>query len=202
MPKVVVFDLGKVLVDFDYSIAADKIARRSRCDAATLFKLLSGPPLLHRYETGLINRQEFYDEVCRLTGYAGGIEEFTLDFGDIFTEIPQMTAFHAILREHRIPTWIFSNTNDIAVEHIRNRFPFFQTFTGYVFSYEERSMKPDAKIYEAIERQTGRSEGSILYMDDRLENIEAGAARGWRTIQHQTPEQTLAAVRKTGLPIG
>ncbi len=28
-PKAVVFDLGKVLVDFDYSIAARRIAARS-----------------------------------------------------------------------------------------------------------------------------------------------------------------------------
>ncbi len=35
-PSVVVFDLGKVLVDFDYSISSRKLAQRSRLDGRQL----------------------------------------------------------------------------------------------------------------------------------------------------------------------
>ena len=40
-------------------------------------------------------------------------------------------------------------------------------------------MKPDAKIYEAMERMAGRRGSDLLYIDDRPENIAAGAKRGW-----------------------
>ena len=93
-------------------------------------------------------------------------------------------------------TYIFSNTNDLAIEHVRRNFPFFQNFDGYIFSYEVGAMKPDAKIYEALEKMTGRRGAEIIYIDDRLENIEAGSARGWRTILHETPEKTRAALDK------
>jgi hypothetical protein len=36
-------------------------------------------------------------------------------------------------------------------------------------------------------------------LDDRPENIAAGAARGWQVILHETSEQSRAAVQKVGL---
>jgi HAD superfamily hydrolase (TIGR01509 family) len=102
-----------------------------------------------------------------------------------------MIDLHRRLREAGIPTYIFSNTNEIAVNHIRRTYSFFANFTGYVFSYEHRSMKPDPKIYEAVEELTGLKGESLLYIDDRLENIEHGTERGWRTIHHKQPLETI-----------
>ena len=60
-------------------------------------------------------------------------------------------------------------------------------------------MKPDAKLYEVVEKQSGRFRAEILYLDDRPENVAAGAARGWQVILQETPEKSRAAVEKTGL---
>ena len=103
------------------------------------------------------------------------------------------------MRQHGFQTWIFSNTNELAVQHIRTKYPFFANFDGYVLSYEQKSMKPDSGIYDVVEKMTGCRSAEILYIDDRLENIEAGAARGWRVILQETPEKTLAQVQAMGL---
>jgi HAD superfamily hydrolase (TIGR01509 family) len=200
-PSVVVFDLGKVLVDFDYGIAAEKIARQSRFSAAQVMELLMQSPLLYRFETGLMTREQFYGEVCAACGYSGKLDEFCATFADIFSEIKPMIAMHAALRAGGIPTYIFSNTNDIAIGHIRERFPFFSNFDGYVLSYEHGAMKPTDKIYEIVEKQTGQKGKSVLYLDDRPENIEAGLLRGWRAMRHETPEKTIPALRQIGLPV-
>ncbi len=197
-PSAVVFDLGKVLVDFDYTPATQKIAARSAKPPEDLHSHVGGSPLLIQYETGLITRQEFFAEVRRATGFRGDLAEFGEFFADIFTPIPPMIELHAELRRRGIPTYIFSNTNDLAIEHIRRNFPFFQNFDGYIFSYEVGAMKPDAKIYDALEAMTDRRGAEILYLDDRLENIEAGAARGWRTILHETPEKSRADLKAFG----
>ena len=110
-----------------------------------------------------------------------------------------MIELHGQLRARGVPTFIFSNTNDLAIRHIRANFAFFAGFTEYIYSHEAGAMKPDARIYEVVERRTGRCGAELLYIDDRLENVEAGAARGWRAVHHQTPEQTIAAVRAAGL---
>lgn len=200
-PEVVVFDLGKVLVDFDYSIAGRRIAARSSQSAAEVQHFIDHSPLLFRYETGLINRQQFYDEVCRATGYAGSLDEFGQYFADIFTPIPEMVTLHQRLRDQRIPTFIFSNTNDLAIDHIRANFPFFSNFDAYVLSYEHGAMKPNAKLYEVVERVTGRKGPTILYLDDRPENAEAGLARGWQVIQHESAAVTIPEIRRRGLAV-
>jgi len=194
-----VFDLGKVLVDFDYGIAAAKIAALAKCELAAVRKLIAEPPLLYRYETGLMTKQEFYDQVCKSTGYCGGFDEFGGHFSNIFTPIPAMVELHSQLRARGVPTYIFSNTNDLAIGHIRKNFPFFANFDGYVLSYECGAMKPDDKIYEAVEKLTGQSGPRILYLDDRPENIEAGARRGWQVILQETPEKSIAAIKQLGL---
>jgi len=198
-PSVVVFDLGKVLVDFDYSIAGRRIAAQSKLTAAEVQNYLDHSPLLFRYETGLMSRQEFFETVRDHTGFRGSMVEFGSFFADIFTEMPEMTALHAALRRQGIPTYIFSNTNDLAIEHIRRAFPFFANFDGYIFSYEVGAMKPQVKIYEALEAMTGKRGAEIVYLDDRQENIDAGAARGWQTILQTEPAKSRAAIERLGL---
>src|SRR5258708_5089590 len=198
-PRAVVFDLGKVLVDFDYLIAARRIAGRSKIAPEEIKAFIDHSPLLFRYETGLLTREQFYNEICAATGFCGNLDEFSGFFSDIFVPIEPMVKMHAALREQGMPTYIFSNTNDLAITHIRRNFPFFANFDGYIFSYEHKAMKPTASIYEVVERQSGRTGAEILYLDDRAENIAAGAARGWQVILQESPEKTRAAFEKLSL---
>jgi len=191
---VVVFDLGKVLVDFDYSIAARKVAARSTKSLLDLAALFSTSSLIVQYENGVVTRREFFEQVRSAISFQGGLAEFSGYFADIFTEIPPMIALHAELRRRGFKTYIFSNTNDLAIEHVGRNFSFFKNFDGYIYSYEVGAMKPDAKIYAAMEKLCGRTGADIVYLDDRLENVQAGLARGWRAILHETPEQTRAVL--------
>lgn len=200
-PSIVAFDLGKVLLDFDYSIVAGKLAPRSRLTAAEMKRLLDHSPRLFRFETGLLTEKEFFDEVRDESGFSGDMEEFAAAFAAIFSEIKPMIQVQAALRSRKIPTYIFSNTNPVAVRYVRKTYPFFSHFDGYIFSYECGAMKPDARIYECLEEVAGKRGLEIGYLDDRPENVAAALARGWRAWVHQTPEETLATLRKWGLPV-
>jgi FMN phosphatase YigB (HAD superfamily) len=199
-PEVAVFDLGKVLVHFDFGIAARKLA--ARCQGTSpeaVQKYIDHSPLLFRYETGLIPKEQFHQEVCSGTGYSGELAEFCDVFSDIFSPIEPMIELHARLRANKVPTFIFSNTNDLAIGHIRKHYTFFANFDGYVLSFERGAMKPDHKLYEVVEKMTARKGAQILYLDDRLDNIETGRARGWQTIHHGDPARSIAIVEKLGL---
>jgi 2-haloacid dehalogenase len=198
-PSAIIFDLGKVLVDFDYSIAARKLGARCKMAPEQIKFFIAHSPLLFQLETGQITSPQFYKEVCAATGYCGDLDEFSSSFSDVFSPIQLMIDLQANLRRRGFPTYILSNTNDLATTHIRQNFPFFSNFDGYILSYEQGAMKPDAKIYEVAERLSGKSGGEILYLDDLPENIAAGAARGWQVILQESPEKTLAAIRKLGL---
>ena len=199
MQPVFIFDLGKVLVDFDYSIAAQKIAARSDKAPADLHAFLGSSPLLVDYESGRLTRQTFYEAIRDAIGFRGDLTEFGNYFAEIFTEMPGTIALHAELRQRGFKTFIFSNTNDLAIEHVRRDFPFFKNFDGYIYSYEVGAMKPLPEIYSAMEKLCRRSGADLIYIDDRAENIAAGAARGWRAILHESPEKTRQALARLGI---
>lgn len=200
-PKAVVFDIGNVLLNFDYGVAIGKLAAHSSMSEPDLHRLINQSPLLYRYETGLISTDEFFSEIRAASGYRGDAAQFRPHFCDIFTPIPEMIGLNDELRALGLPTYIFSNTNELAVAHMRETYPFFRNFDAYFFSYESRAMKPHPDIYADVEKGTGRSGQELLYMDDRLENVETALARGWRAIHHQTPAKTVAEVRGLGLGI-
>jgi 2-haloacid dehalogenase len=197
--SVLVFDLGKVLVDFDYSIAARRIVPlcTSPGDPGTFFS--QHAELLNRYELGKLSTQGFFDQIKAATGFSGEQAEFNAFFADIFTPIQPMIDLLGELKKTKVPTYIFSNTNDLAVEHIRKRFPFFSDFDAYVLSYEHGAMKPAAKLYQIVEQMSGRRGAEIFYIDDRPENVQAGVARGWQAVLHESPEATRKALQTLGL---
>ncbi|HEX4350316.1 MAG TPA: HAD family phosphatase [Verrucomicrobiae bacterium] len=196
---VLVFDLGKVLVDFDYTLAAKKIAARSAKSPQDLHAFLGSSPSLMEFESGRFTRRQFFEAIRDAIEFRGDLDEFGSYFADIFTEMPGTIALHAELRQRGYKTYILSNTNDLAVEHVRRNFPFFKNFDGYILSYEVGGMKPEPKIYEALETMTGRRGGDLVYIDDRPENIETGLARGWRAVLHETPEKTRSVLAGWGL---
>jgi glucose-1-phosphatase len=195
-PKVVLFDLGKVLVDFDFALAARRVLARSRRPPADLQELIQSSPVLCRFERGELSSAEFFEEVRRVVDYQGTYDDFARAFADIFSEIPEMVGLHARVRAAGYPVWIFSNTNDLAFQHIHRSFPFFADFDGYFLSYRLGVMKPAAGIYEAAERTTGCGGAEILYLDDHEPNVAAGAARGWQAFRHTSPAETIPMVER------
>jgi len=195
-PRAIVFDLGKVLLDFNYARAARALAARSRVDEEAFRQALDQSELLWRFESGKLSSAEMFHEVVQITGYCGDFPSFAQAFGDIFTEIAPMIDLHARIRQAGVPTYIFSNTNGLAVDFIRGRFPFFQGFQGYIFSHEVGCMKPEPAIYEAVESLAGHRGDRLLYIDDREENVRAGSARGWQVIHHLSVSETVARVER------
>ncbi len=195
-PKAVVFDLGKVLLEFDFGIAARTLAPASAVTAEEFQRALDQSPLLHDYESGRIDSRRFYEGVVSRTGYRGAEPEFRASFADIFSEIGPMVELHAQLRAGGVPAFVFSNTNEIAVTHIRARFAFFRDFDGHVLSYEVGAMKPLPEIYAAVEAATGHGGDSLLFIDDRAENVAAAVARGWQGLHHVDQARTPAEVRR------
>ena len=86
------------------------------------------------------------------------------------------------VRAKGIPTGILSNTCRSHWDWI-NCLPsraMLDGFDAYVLSYEVGEMKPFGAIYEAAEQAAEVPSNQILFLDDRLENIQAAQARGWR----------------------
>ena len=115
MIQVVAFDIGKVLLDFDYSIFVRRMAPRTSMTESTLDDFLNQSPLLIEYESGRLSSSEFFAAVQRETQFNGNESEFATFFEDIFTPDEEMVGLHQRIVEAGLETYTFSNTNDMAV---------------------------------------------------------------------------------------
>jgi len=197
--KAVIFDLGDVFIDVDSAKALRELRVHCAANAKPEGDVGGIGELVRSFESGEVSVPQFYDAVCRHERLALDLERFSAIYCDIFSPVAEMIEANAALRGKGLPTYLFSNTSELHFRHIRSRYAFMSDFTGYCLSYELKCMKPDARIYAAVERKTGYGGSELLYIDDRLENIQAGASRGWQAIHHTGPEQTLAALRARAL---
>jgi|SRR6266853_480778 len=178
MIRAFVFDIGNVLLKFDFSLAMTKVAAQSEVRdpvdvLARIDQLKSG------YEDGQIDRPAFLRGVFDALRYRGTEAEFSAAWNEIFEPNEPMIALLEKLRG-RFPLYLLSNTNDLHREYFFRRYPFFSYFAAGVFSYEVRASKPNRAIYEIATRQLGLEPATTFFIDDLLPNIEAARAFGFR----------------------
>ena len=197
--NAVVFDLGGVLIDVRYARAIQQLQARCSADADVLQQTLRSASSLHRFERGELTPREFHAAFCDAGRLRIGFEEFCAIYCDIFEPVPQMIEAHREVRARGMATYIFSNTSELHFTHIQRHYPFVSQFDGYFLSYELGVMKPDDAAYAAVEKTIGCRASQLLYIDDRVENIEAGARRGWHALHHTAPAATIARLGGLGL---
>jgi HAD superfamily hydrolase (TIGR01509 family) len=198
-PRLIVFDLGKVLLDFDYRIAAKHLAAHSRFDPGQIVELLLQTPLLLDYEIGRMTSAEFHLVLTQKAGLRLEFAEFARLFGDIFSPIDSMLQLLEQVRANKYTTAVLSNTNELAIQFIRQQFPFFAGFAHHILSYEHRAMKPDPALYHAVELASGMTSGQILFIDDRPENVQTAHQLGWHAFVHHDPAATRQTFARFGL---
>ncbi|MBP7217010.1 MAG: hypothetical protein KBA46_06990, partial [Candidatus Omnitrophica bacterium] len=82
--KALVFDLGRVLIDFDHMIAARKIARSPGVPAEQIYQFFFDSPLTGLFEEGAISAHDFFHEVKVQLDLNLEFEEFIAIWNDIF----------------------------------------------------------------------------------------------------------------------
>ncbi|UUO08112.1 HAD family phosphatase [Blastopirellula sp. J2-11] len=170
------FDLGNVLLYFDHDRACRQMAQVADAPVEQVRDVVFFSGMQIRYETGEIDTAEFHAYFCQQTGRSPIQDELALAASDIFELNHPVIEIAEALHEQGRRLGILSNTCACHWDFcIAGRYPFLhQCFEQYVLSYEAKSMKPDAGIYQAAIEQAGVAPASIFFVDDRPENV-AGA---------------------------
>jgi 2-haloacid dehalogenase len=113
--------------------------------------------------------------------------------------IPGSVRLLQSLRRRGVPVFALTNFGVETFEQARTHYPFFDEFDHAFVSGRLRLAKPDPRIYEAVERGTGMAPRDLLFTDDKPENLEAAAARGWRTHLFEGPDGLAARLVAEGL---
>jgi FMN phosphatase YigB (HAD superfamily) len=182
MISAALFDIGNVILPFDFSLAEAKIRARSRArDPASW---VAFDALKNDYEGGRMRREEFLAAVRQQVGFAGTDGEFISIWEDIFVPNSPMDAIIERLHRDGLPLYLLSNTNDIHVDFFRARYPVFGNFAGAVYSHEERVMKPDPEIFQRAIKRYSLIPAETIYIDDLAPNIETAAALGFLALSY------------------
>jgi len=184
----IVFDLGNVLIDLDNDFYGKGWPAGINAEDLQSFKdWVDEEGLWLKYEKGEIGTAAF---VALLTRRLQLSPKQVSDYWNRILLGIQPKRFKLLERlKAKFPLYVLSNTNDLHIEWVRQhvkklRIPDFESrfFEQIFYSYEVGAVKPEFAIYAAAERGIGCPPNEILFIDDRLENIEAALARGWQAV--------------------
>jgi FMN phosphatase YigB (HAD superfamily) len=206
-PKVLYFDLGKVLVEFSHEIMCRQMSEvagvTTEAVHAALFGDAENLAALVRYETGHLSTDQFFDHFCEVTGTSPDRKRLSVAVCDIFHPIEPMFALVRRLADAGNRLAILSNTNPLQWDYLRDdRHPLLAVgsplspFGWAIVSYEAGSMKPARRIYEIAVERAGVPPGDVLFTDDRQENVAGAKACGIDAVQFDGADSLIAELRR------
>jgi glucose-1-phosphatase len=184
--RAYLFDIGNVIVRFDFSKALREMAALSDVtnEAMALARI---DDVKLDYEDGKMSRTEFLERAFALLRYRGTEEQFVTAWQNIFTLNEPMAVLVAKLAE-TAPIYLLSNTNDMHVEALFRDFAIFAHFKGATYSHVARASKPHRLIYEIACKEHGLVPSETLFVDDLAANISAADELGFQT-HHYHPDR-------------
>lgn len=196
--EAIIFDLGNVLLPFDWGIARKRMCERAGCSRRELEDYVITTPFLTQLELGQLSAIQFFDIVARDLRFPGSREEFDEIWSDIFKPEEAMIRLSQSLKGH-YRRFVLSNTIPQHIDFVFARHPVFRDFDGHVFSYEAGLMKPDRRIYELTLQKFGIVAERAVFIDDLPANVEAARAIGLHAIQHKDFTKTRGELTKLGV---
>ena len=88
---------------------------------------------------------------------------------------------------------------DSVMESILENFAWIEDFDVLIWSFQHRMIKPDPEIYHLLLEKLGTSPEETLFLDDKLENIEAARRLGIQALQFFTVDQLRQDLISSGL---
>jgi FMN phosphatase YigB (HAD superfamily) len=195
------FDLGRVVLDIDFSKVVACWAGHAGCEPAHLAGRFSWrDEFYQRHEKGEISDAEFFAALRAALGVELSDAQFLDGWNKIFAgEIPGIAQLLARAAQ-RLPLYAFSNTNGAHVEH------FSQAYAGVLGHFREIFLssaiglrKPDAEAYDHVVKAIGVPAGRIVFFDDLADNIEGARDSGLIAVHVTSPDDVARALDALGI---
>ena len=183
MIKNVVFDVGKVLVAFEPIEMMKKLGfdKRTR---EVVFHAVFGSELWNINDKGTLTTEELTQGfIENAPEYENEIKLAFEHVGDSIEMFPFAMEWMEDLKAKGLHLYIISNYGQYTFEQTKQKLEFLPYMEGAIFSYQHKIIKPDLKIYEKLLTDYDLKAEECVFIDDRLENIEAAKKVGYVGIQ-------------------
>ena len=181
MIRACLFDIGNVLVTFDYARTLARLTGRSARMYEAVYAHLTA--VSTDLETGRLSSADFITRGVEFIGDGISRAEFEESFTGIFELIPEVWEVVEAVTA-KVPAWLFSNTSELHERYLLRQFPEFAAFRGGFYSWRLGIMKPDLGMYEHALAMLGLPAHEIAYLDDLPANIETGRRFGFHCHQY------------------
>jgi 2-haloacid dehalogenase len=179
-PQAVVFDIGRVLFDWNLRFLFEK--------------LIDDPAELEWFLGNVVTEQWHFQSdagrpLAEMLPELKALHPDRSPLIDAYVERFAETLPHAIpgthelvrrLADRGVPLFGLTNFGAEFWARFRPAQPIFELFADVVVSGEERSVKPEPRIYEIAETRFAVPAGRLFFTDDNPANVAAAAARGWQ----------------------
>ncbi|MCL4511344.1 MAG: HAD family phosphatase [Bacteroidetes bacterium] len=197
--SVIVFDLGNVLLPFDYKIILEKLEHVEKGLGSKFAEFYKNNYEVHRrFERGEFSADEFTEIMLDVLGHKVGKEDFYEIYSKIFTLNEELVAALPVLKKN-YGLVLLSNTNDIHHRYGWRDYGFLKYFDKLILSHEVGAVKPETGIYKAVEVYTRVLPGEHFYVDDILEYVSAARELGWDGVQFVGNKELFWEFNKRGI---
>ena len=199
MIRTLIFDLGQVIIPFDWKRGYSALAEFSPYPPEEIRRRIKETGLFNIFERGQIEPADLAQRLSAVLDMHVPFEKFRELWSGIFlpeTNIPDemLAGLHASYR-----LLLLSNTDAIHYGWVMERYPIMRHFDHCVLSFELGLRKPEPGIYEDAIRQAGCAPSEIFFTDDIMENVEGARLAGIDAVQFQSLEQLQGDLTSRGV---
>lgn len=189
MVKNLIYDFGKVLVDYDYFVVLDELFSTHE-QAEDFYHHLMDDGWNER-----LDREEhpFEQIISDMQAAMPQYKKEIQGFGDRYTEfvLEEVKGMRPLLTRLKEQGYkLYGLTNWCSKVHITmTQYPIFQLLDDRLISSEEHLVKPETAIYERICSKFNLKAEECVFADDKIENVEAARAYGMQGIWFKDAKQ-------------
>ncbi len=192
MIKTIIFDIGNVLADFNYT----GCFKHYTSDEETYYKMVQATvmsPVWNEFDKGVWSDEEilqgFIDNDASIERE---LRNMFMNLKDIIRQRDYAIPWIQELKQRGYQVFVLSNFPKRIYEiHREDEMRFMEVVDGGILSYREQLVKPDPKIYHLLMKRYHLAPEECLFMDDRKENVLAARKVGWHAIQFFTKEKAV-----------
>jgi glucose-1-phosphatase len=194
------FDLGRVVLDIDFSRAIACWARHAGCEPAHLVARFAQDEAYRDHERGKISDEAYFAGLRASLGIDISDRHFLEGWNAIFVGAMPDIARLLTRAGKYLPLYAFSNTNRPHVEHFTKAYAdVLAHFREVYLSSTIGLRKPDAAAYDHVVRAIGLPASRIVFFDDVAENVEGARARGLSAVHVRSSKDIADALDALGI---
>lgn len=199
MIKNIVFDVGKVLVDFDWQGFMDTLAFPPEIyEKVANATVLSD--LWNEFDRSRMSDEEILQGFLeKAPDCETEIMRFWNNMGNCIKRYDYAHSWIQSLQEMEYRVYLLSNYSRRMYFQSIEELSFVEQVDGAVFSFEVQATKPEREIYDALLEKYQLNPTECVFLDDNRSNIIAANQLGMATIHFHTKSQAEEELKSLGV---